>query len=391
MFSQFLIRLFIKDYQKTKDPRVRAKYGYLSGIIGIIANLVLFTVKLITGLALNSIAFIGDALNNLTDVVSSLVTILGFKLAGKPADAEHPFGHGRLEYIAGLIVSFLVILVGYELLKSSLDRIIHPVSVSFTLPAFLIVIFALFMKCWLSLFNRRLARTINSQALSATSLDSLSDMISTGCIGLSLLASLWSDFPFDGYVGVIVAGIILYSGISLTRETINPLLGEVPEQELVKKITDKIRSYEGVVGVHDLIVHNYGPEQYMASIHVEVPSDKDIMELHELIDHIERQTAGELGILLTIHMDPLNVDSAEIQKIRAEIARILRGFPLILSFHDFRIVGKEERENLIFDIVVKSSLTQQEEQELRRAVIRKIQEKHPHFNCIITIDKDYTS
>ncbi|MBZ4653710.1 MAG: czcD 2 [Peptococcaceae bacterium] len=391
MLSQFLVKAFIRDYQKTQKPEVRSKYGYLGGVVGILANLLLFAVKLTTGLALNSIAFIGDAFNNLTDVASSLVTILGFRLAGKPADEEHPFGHGRLEYIAGLIVSFLVILVGYELIKSSLDRILHPVPVTFSLPAFLIIIFAILTKGWLSLFNRYLARAIDSQALSATSFDSLSDMISTGCIGLSLLASLWTSFPLDGYVGIIVSGIILYSGISLTKETISPLLGEVPEQELVENITKKVLSYEGITGVHDLIVHSYGPGRHMASIHAEVPSNRDIMELHELIDHVERQVSKELGIVLTIHMDPVNVDSEELMRMQEEVAQILQEFPQVQSFHDFRIVGKNEKENLIFDVVVKSGMSKEEEKELRKAITRKVQEKHPYFFCIITIDKDYTA
>lgn len=390
MLSQLLVQHFIKDYNNTEKPEVRAKYGYLGGIVGIIANVFLFAIKLATGLALNSIAFIGDALNNLTDVVSSLVTILGFRLASKPADREHPFGHGRLEYIAGLIVSFLVILVGYELLKSSLARIINPVSVTFSLPAFLILLLAIIIKGWLALFNRYLAKAIGSQALAATSFDSLSDMISTVCIGLSLLASQWTTLPLDGYAGVIVSGIILYSGISLTRETISPLLGEAPEQALVEKIINKIKSYEGVLGVHDLIIHSYGPGQYMASIHVEVPSNKDIMELHELIDHIERETAKELGILLTIHMDPLNLDSEEVKTIHHQVSQILTHFPQILSFHDFRIVGKGERKNLIFDVVVKEGLNKKEEEQLAQSITKTIQEKYPQFSSIITIDKNYT-
>jgi cation diffusion facilitator family transporter len=388
LFSQFLVKRFIKNFTQTELPATRDKYAYLSGIIGILSNFLLFAIKLITGLTINSIAFIGDAFNNLTDAASSLITIFGFKLASKPADVEHPFGHRRLEYISGLIVSFLVVLVGYELFKSSIDRILHPVPMSFNLTALLIILFSIVTKAWLFLFNRYLSKAINSKAILATAYDSLSDTISTACIGLSLIASLFTAFPFDGYVGLIVSVIILYSGISLTKETISPLLGEVPEQDLIQKISQKIRSYERVLGIHDLIVHTYGPGQYMASIHVEIAAHHDIMELHEYIDTIERQVSKELGILLTIHMDPLNIDSEEVVSLQNELAHILKEFQEVLSFHDFRIVGKGERENLIFDVVIKSGSNQAVERKLRNEISQKVLEKHPHYHCIITFDQN---
>lgn len=387
MLSKLLVNRFIKKNDQLETSDVRGQYGYLSGIVGILANIVLFAVKFTTGILINSIAFIGDAFNNLADAASSLVTIIGFKLAGKPADEEHPFGHGRLEYIAGLIVSFLIILVGYELLKSSFDRILHPVTVNFNLPAFLIIVLAILVKTWLFFFNHYLSRTIDSKALLATAYDSLSDMIATGCIGLSLVASLFTAVPLDGYVGLLVAGIILYSGISLTRETISPLLGEVPEQELIAGISRKILSYEKVAGIHDLIVHSYGPGKYMASIHVELPANVDIIEMHEYIDLIERRVSKELGILLTIHLDPLNVDSQAVMEMQEELSQILREFPEVLSFHDFRIVGKGEKENLVFDVVVKIGLCDAEKRKLRQAITGKVQEKHPYYHCVITFDQ----
>lgn len=388
MLSQFLVGSFIKNHTETKLPEVRGKYGYLSGIVGIIANIILFTVKLATGLIINSIALVGDAFNNLTDAASSLVTIIGFKLASKPADEEHPFGHGRIEYIAGLIVSFLVILVGYELLRSSFDRIIHPIPVNFSLPAFLIIVFAISSKGWLFLFNRFLSQAINSKALLATAFDSLSDMIATGCIGISLVASLFTSVIFDGYIGLLVAAIIIYSGITLTKETISPLLGEVPEQELITKISRKIGSYEKVVGIHDLIVHTYGPGKYMASIHVEIPSNQDVMDMHEYIDMIESQVSKEMGIILTIHMDPLNIDSEEVRKMTEKIDIILKEFPEVLSFHDLRIVGRGQRENLVFDVVVKKGVTLEEERKLRQVITQKVQQQHPFCNCVITFDQN---
>lgn len=387
MLHSFLLKTFVKDYAATDRPEVRSRYGYLSGTVGILANIVLFAVKLTVGLLINSIAFIGDALNNLSDVFSSVVTIIGFKLAAKPADEDHPFGHGRLEYIAGLIVSFLVILVGYELLKSSIDRVMHPQPVDFSLPAFLIVAAALIVKGWLFLFNRFLSREIASAALLATAYDSLSDMISTACIGLSLLAALFSDIALDGYAGLLVSAIIIYSGISLTKETISPLLGETPEQEIIDKISHKILSYETVMGIHDLIVHTYGPGRHMASVHVEIPANMDIMEMHEYIDMIEHQVSRELGILLTIHMDPLNVDKEEYQIIAADLAVILADFPEVLSFHDLRLVGKGEKQNLVFDVVIRQGLSRIAENNLRKVICDQVRQRHTGFNCVISFDK----
>ncbi len=388
MLSQFLVKRFIKNHEKTEVSNIRDKYGYLSGTIGIVANILLFAVKLTIGLVINSIAFIGDAFNNLTDAASSVAVILGFKLASKPADPEHPFGHGRLEYITGLIVSFLVILVGYELFKSSINRIINPMPVTFSMPALLIVIFAILIKGWLFVFNRFLSKAINSKALLSTAYDSLSDTIATGCIGISLIASLFTTFPFDGYVGLIVSGIILYSGISLTKETISPLLGEAPAQELIDKIDQMVSSHDIVMGIHDLVVHTYGPNQYMASIHVEVPANQDIMEIHETIDMIENEVASELGILLTIHMDPQNINCEERMNIKKAINQILKEFPNILSFHDFRIISKDEIENLVFDVVVKSGTTREEEKEIALGINKRVKEKHPNYQCIITFDQN---
>ncbi|NLL52194.1 MAG: cation transporter [Peptococcaceae bacterium] len=386
--SKLLVRKFIKNYQQTNIPEIRDKYGYLSGIIGILANVTLFGLKLAVGIIINSIAFIGDAFNNLSDATSSLVTIIGFKLAGKPADEEHPFGHGRLEYIAGLIVAFLIMLVGYELLKSSVSRIFNPVEVLFSWPALLVLLLAMVVKLWLFIFNRFLARSINSQALLAASYDSFTDMIAMGCIGISLISSQFTKFPLDAYAGIVVAGIILYAGFSLAKETISPLLGEVPDKELIAQIKEKILSYEKVAGIHDLIVHSYGPGQYMASIHVELPADQDIIAMHEYIDDIERHVAEELDILLTIHLDPLNLDSEELASMQSELEQILEKFPTVLSFHDLRIVGKGEKENLVFDIVIPKTTKKEEQKKLVQAINQKVQESHPYYNCVITIDQN---
>jgi len=353
-----------------------------------LANFLLFVVKLVTGLIINSIAFIGDAINNLSDATSSIITIIGFKLAGKPADKEHPFGHGRIEYIAGLIVAFFIILVGYELLKSSISRIFNPVEVIFSWPALFVLLLSILIKLWLFLFNRFLAKAIDSQALLATSYDSFTDMIAMGCIGISLVSSLFTKFPLDAYAGIIVAGIILFTGVSLAKETISPLLGEVPDNNLITKIKERILSYEKVAGIHDLIVHSYGPGKYMASIHVELPADQDIIAMHEYIDEIERHVAEELDLLLTIHLDPLNLDSAELSRMQDELGRILEKFPAVLSFHDLRIVGKREKENLVFDIVIPKGLKKEEKKKLVQDINHEVQKLHPYYNCVITIDEN---
>lgn len=383
-----MVRKLIKNYERTDLSEVRDRYGFLSGIIGILANFLLFVVKLVTGLIINSIAFIGDAINNLSDATSSIITIIGFKLAGKPADKEHPFGHGRIEYIAGLIVAFFIILVGYELLKSSISRIFNPVEVIFSWPALFVLLLSILIKLWLFLFNRFLAKAIDSQALLATSYDSFTDMIAMGCIGISLVSSLFTKFPLDAYAGIIVAGIILFTGVSLAKETISPLLGEVPDNNLITKIKERILSYEKVAGIHDLIVHSYGPGKYMASIHVELPADQDIIAMHEYIDEIERHVAEELDLLLTIHLDPLNLDSAELSRMQDELGRILEKFPAVLSFHDLRIVGKREKENLVFDIVIPKGLKKEEKKKLVQDINHEVQKLHPYYNCVITIDEN---
>lgn len=387
----FLVRTFIKDYTNTGNPEIRKRYGYLGGTVGIAANILLFAVKFLSGLIVNSIAVMADSFNNLSDAASSIVTILGFYVAGKPPDEKHPFGYGRIEYIAGMIVSFLIILLGYEFFKSALSRILNPVPLRFYLPAFVILLVSILVKGWLARFNKQLGAAIGSHALEATALDSISDMISTACVALSLLASRWTDFPLDGYIGVIVAVIIFYSGIKSTRETISPLLGEESSAELIREIRETVLEYEGIKGVHDLIIHSYGPGRQMVSLHAEVSSDHDLMDLHELIDRVEREVAHKLNILLTIHMDPLNTSSGESVRLQEELRTVLNLFPQVLSFHDFRFVGRGDTLNLLFDIVVKPGMKESEKAELRRGINQKMREIHPGYTCVITVDQAYSA
>lgn len=390
MFTDFLIKTFIKDFRNTKDRSVRQKYGYLSGFAGIISNIMLFALKLSIGLYLNSIAVMADAFNNLSDVASSVVTIFGFKMSGKPADKEHPFGHGRFEYIAAMVVSFMVLLVGFEFVKSSVNRIINPEALSFDLFTFVLLMASILIKIWLSFFNRNLGKAIGSKVMEATAFDSLSDVIATSVVALSLAASKWVTFPIDGYIGLAVSIFILYNGFNLIKDTLNPLLGDAPDEELVKAIMDKILSYKQIIGIHDLIIHNYGPGRVVASIHAEIPYSMDIMEAHDIIDLAEKEISEELDIHLVIHMDPINTDDEIVQKAQLHVMKILEYFPQALSIHDFRVVGGEKHMNLVFDMVVPYDFVEKDEEKLINKVNEALKKRHPNYDAIITIDRQYS-
>lgn len=332
-----------------------------------------------------------DAFNNLSDAASSIVTIIGFKMADKPADAEHPFGHGRMEYISALIVAFMVMLVGIQFIKSSFERILNPVSITFEFIPFILLLVSILFKLWLSRFNKFIGNTINSSALKAASVDALGDVFTSSCVTISFLASKFTSFPIDGYFGLIVAVFIVYSGYTLIKETINPILGEAPDPELVNSIKEMVLSYEHITGVHDLIVHNYGPGRCMASIHAEIPSDISVMKIHEIIDTAEREISSKLNIYLVIHMDPICVFTDEVKLAYDEINKIIKYNPLIKSMHDFRVVGEGKKKNLIFDVVVNPENLKKimSVDELKEDIITAIKSIHPEYNCIITIDNDY--
>ncbi|MGH4118282.1 cation diffusion facilitator family transporter [Clostridium sp.] len=391
MLSKFLITKFIKNSQDTNNKKVRVAYGYLGGLVGIIVNLILFVTKLTIGMLVNSIAVTADAFNNLSDVASSVITILGFKLAEKPADKEHPFGHGRLEYISGLIVSFLVILVGFEFIKTSYGRIVNPSKVIFNLIPFILILVSIGFKIWISKFNKTIGKAIKSSALEASSFDALSDVVSSSCVALSLLLSIWIDFPIDGYIGVLVSLFIIYAGYSLIKDTMNPLLGEAPDMELVKGLQSKLLSYDYITGSHDLVIHNYGPGRCMASIHAEVPCDISIVKIHEIIDKAEKEISKEFELYLVIHMDPLNIDDKEVNASRLKLLKVLESFPIIKSIHDFRIVGEDDYKNLIFDAVIdfNKAFTESDEVKLKEDVNIEIKKSYPSYNALMTIDRDY--
>lgn len=388
--TDLLIKLFIKDFENVEDEGVRDSYGYLAGIVGMISNIILFLIKFTIGLITFSIAITADSFNNLSDSASSLITIIGFKLSSKPADSEHPFGHGRIEYLSGLFVSVLVILVGIEFIKSSFSRILHPVKINFLIIPFLLIFLSIFIKIWLSIFNKTVGNRINSTALKASSFDALSDVFVSSTTALSFILARWTSLPIDGYIGLLVSGFILYSGVTLIRDTLDPLLGQAPDKELVQKLEIGVMSYNYISGVHDLIIHNYGPGRIMASIHAEVPASVNIMKLHEIIDKAERELSKALKLELVIHMDPINTDCEEVLKVKEEIeSSLMVNFPDIKSIHDFRIVGEGEIKNLIFDIVVGFDKSLNLEK-FKKEVDEFILKKNPGFNTVITIDRDFT-
>ncbi|OGO78606.1 MAG: cation diffusion facilitator family transporter [Clostridiales bacterium GWB2_37_7] len=389
MITNFLIKRFIKNYESTGDSNVRQAYGYLGGFVGVIANILLFAGKLSIGFLINSIAVMADAINNLSDAASSVITLASFKMTNKPADREHPFGHGRIEYISAMVVSFLVILVGFEFIKSSVERVMNPETVSFDWITFMLLSASIILKVWLSFFNRKLGRAIGSKAMEATAMDSLSDVITTSVVLLSLILSIWITFPIDGYIGIAVALFIMYSGFNLTKETLNPLLGEAPEAEFVNDIIMKTLSYEGVIGVHDIIIHNYGPTRCVVSLHAEIPASMDITSAHDLIDLAEQEISKDLGIHLVMHMDPINIDDKVVQKVQQQIVGVLMECGLELSIHDLRIVGDDSHCNVIFDMVIPHEVPECDEKKVAKEVVEAIKNKHPQFNPIITIDRSY--
>lgn len=388
MFSNFLIKRFVKDYDNVSDVKVRGAYANLAGIVGIITNLMLFIIKLFVGLFSNSVSILADAFNNLSDAASSIITIVGFKMANKPADAEHPFGHGRIEYITAMIVSFMVMLVGLQFVKTSFQKIINPTPVTFELLPFILLLISIGFKFWLSKFNKSIGNKINSSTLKATATDAMGDVFTSTTVVISFLISKFTTLPIDGYIGIVVALAIVYSGFSLIKETLSPLLGEPPDPVLVSDITDMVMSYDNITGIHDLIVHNYGPGRIMASIHAEIPSNIDIMEIHHIIDTAEREISKKLNIYLVIHMDPICVDTDEIVEARNMVQDILSKYEEVKSFHDFRVVGDDDKKNLIFDIEVcpKCLANESSSSQLLSNIEKDIKEKSPEYRCVITVD-----
>ena len=387
--TEFLVNKFIKDSANIESTEVRTRYGMLASVVGIFCNVLLFSVKLAIGLILSSLAVTADAFNNLSDAASSIISFVGVKMAGKPADAEHPFGHGRIEYIAALIVSFLVIEVGFTFFKSSISKIMHPEEITFDPVPFIILILSILVKLWMAFFNNKLGKRIDSKVMLATAADSLGDVITTSATVISIVICHFTSINVDAIAGLIVSGIVIWSGVSIAKDTLEPLIGQRVPSELYQKITDMVESYEGIVGAHDLIVHNYGPNRSMATIHAEVPNDVSIEASHEIIDRIERDAKKELNILLVIHMDPVEMRDEELLELRDKTSHIVHALDPELHFHDFRVLKENEQKNLIFDLVVPDSYTEKDANRVMHQLIALLHEMEKNVDCIITLDRSF--
>ena len=391
--TELLIKLFIKNSEDVNDSAVRLKYGTLGGAVGIVCNLFLCALKITIGLITASISIVADGLNNLSDMGSSIITMIGFKMAGKPADSDHPFGHGRMEYMSAFIVSVLILLVGAELLKSSVTALATGESApAYSVWALIILAVSVLVKLWMCIFNRRLGKKIDSEALIATAQDSLNDMVATSVILLSVGISMLVTLPFnlDAVMGILVALFILYSGLASAKDTLNEILGTPPDKKLIEEIENTILSFKEFKGIHDLIVHNYGPGRQFASVHVEVPQDSDIVKCHEQIDLCEKLIDEKLNISLVIHMDPIDVNNEAVSKAKEGIINAVKEIDGNMSVHDFRMTpAGETRTNLIFDVVVPSTVKMSHE-ELGERINESARKINPTYCCVITFDNDFT-
>ncbi len=383
----FLVRRFIKNYQDTKDASVRTSVGKLSGIVGILNNLFLFVIKFVIGTIVYSVSIQADGVNNLTDAGSNIISILSFHLANKPADKDHPFGHERTETIASLFVGILILVLGFETAKESISKVIHPGSIDFRIVSVIILIISIIVKFWMYTYNKKLSKTYDSSLLEATALDSISDVCGTTAVLVSTLLSPVLHFNLDGYMGIVVSGIILYGAYGLLRDMINSLIGEAPDPELVHNIVDRIMAHPAILGVHDMMLHNYGPNKIFASAHVEVDSSKDIFETHDHIDNIEREVKENMNIDLVLHMDPVKVNDPETELYRAKVVEAIHQIDPKWGFHDFRIVSGPTHVNLLFDLVI--PFEEKYTQEEIEAMLLKHIQSNKKIYLVLTIDHPY--
>lgn len=383
----FLVRRFIKNYQDTKDANVRTNIGKLSGIVGIFSNLFLFVIKFVIGTIVHSVSIQADGVNNLTDAGSNIISILSFHLANKPADKDHPFGHERTETIASLFVGILILVLGFETAKESISKVIHPGSIDFRIASVIILLISIIVKFWMYAYNKKLSKTYDSSLLEATALDSISDVCGTTAVLVSTLLSPILHFNLDGYMGIVVSGIILYGAYGLLRDMINSLIGEAPDPELVHNIVDRIMAHPAILGVHDMMLHNYGPNKIFASAHVEVDSSKDIFETHDHIDNIEREVKENMNIDLVLHMDPVKVNDPETELYRAKVVEAIHQIDPKWGFHDFRIVSGPTHVNLLFDLVIPFEEKYSQE-EIEDMLLKHIQSDKKIY-LVLTIDHPY--
>lgn len=382
----FLIKTFIKNSENTKNPKIRQKYGTFSSIVGIICNVLLFLIKYAMGTLSHSISIVSDAFNNLSDCAGCLVTLLGYKMASKPADKNHPFGHGRMEYLTSLIIAALIIFVGIELLKNSVEKIINPVEIRFSFAVLISLVFSIVVKLWMAIFNAELGKKINSSVLTATAKDSKSDVIATSATLIALICSLFTELPVDGFMGLLVSVFILKSGYDIVKDTVDELLGKPADPEIINHIKEYVLKNDKIIGIHDLIIHSYGPGNMIGSCHVEVKSNESFTEVHDIVDSIEREIHNNLNILMTIHMDPIEVNDMLTNKCKKLVNNIIHSIDYSLDLHDFRIVSGESHTNLIFDLVVPFECKYSNE-ELKQKIDMQLSKENINYYTVIVFDK----
>ncbi len=386
---EFLVKRFIKDYEKTEDIKVRERYGILSSFVGIVCNIILFSAKFTIGAMSNSIAIISDGFNNLSDCASCIVTMFGYKMAAKPADKDHPFGHGRMEYLTALLIAIIILFVGVELLKGSWNKITNPEEIEFSMVALAVIVLSILIKVWMGFFNRILGKRVKSSVMLATSKDSFNDVIATGASLIALVASLFTDAPIDGIMGIVVSIFILLSGYGIIKETVDQLLGQPADEELVNSIKELVEESAYAIGMHDLIIHCYGPGNLIGSVHVEVDGKGDIMEIHDAIDELERNIYEELGVMITIHMDPVETDNEEINTAKDILNDIIKKIDANLSMHDFRMVSGPSHTNLIFDIVIPYDC-KLSKKFIKDEIDHRLKAYNKIYYTVITFDNSFT-
>ncbi len=389
--TEFLVRHFVKDYEHTEKVSVRTAYGVLASIVGIFCNVFLFLVKFAVGLVIHSVSVTADAFNNLSDAGSSIISFVGVKLAEKPADEEHPFGHGRMEYIAALIVSFLVLEVGFTFLKDSIGKIQSPEVLRFQIVSVVILILSIGVKLWLGLFNRKLGERIDSKVMMAVFTDSMGDVLTTAATIFSLIFFRFTGINIDGITGIGVALVVMWAGVGIAKDTLEPLLGEAVDPEVYRKIKQFVERYDGIVGSHDLIVHNYGPNRSMASIHAEVPNTTDIEESHEVIDRIEREAMENLGIFLVVHMDPIEVSDENVLRIREQVNEAIKEIDTACTIHDFRVVDGTHQINLIFDLVVPREYDKEKQKDVEHRLCEKVKTYDRRYEFVVTVEHNFVA
>lgn len=386
--TDLLVKMFVKDHENVEDSRVRENYGTLSSITGIVCNIFLFVLKYFIGTLTGSISIISDAFNNLSDSANCIVTLFGYKLAAKPADKDHPFGHGRMEYLTSLIIAVMIMLVGFELLKGSVEKLFAPAELVFSVGAVCSLILSIGVKLWMSAFNSKLGKRINSSVMLATAQDSRSDVIATSAALVGLVSSLVTSLPVDAVMGIVVSVFILKTGFEIIKDTVDELLGKPADSELVERISGLVTENERIIGIHDLVVHSYGPGKSFASCHAEVRSTENIVEIHEMIDACERNIFEKTGIVMTIHMDPIDVDNEQANLFREMVRAAVRDIDGRMSIHDFRITSGERCVNLIFDVVVPYDVKMSDEQ-IKAEIDGKIVGGETVCFTVITFDREY--